>query len=298
LNDVINTATIVNTTASFRATITTAYADTGCTHILLRQSDAITVCLNNNAPSLTVSLPNHASITSVGAGTIEFPHLCTPLPVYIFSDETLEHSLLSISAFCNLGCTATFTHNSVTIEKDNHIVARADKLPHASLWRLELPSTPTATAHAAFALPSDKDFIAFAHATFGSPAISTFSKAIARGYISTFPRLSSRLLHAHPPNSNATAQGHLDQHRQGQDSTRSTPTVVTFTEDSTLPHPPQSQRNGIYTKCVTTTHTAHSDLTGRFPVVSRTGNQYLLVSVLDGYIPRRTYEIQTSYRVH
>ena len=28
----------------------------------------------------------------------------------------------------------------------------------------------------------------------------------------------------------------------------------------------------------------HSDLTGRFPVTSRNGAQYLFVSVLDGYI--------------
>ena len=242
--------------------------------------------INASTPPLTVSLPNHESITSIGAGFITFPHLSTTLAVYIFPDTTLEHSLLSISAFCNLGCTATFTHDAVTITKDSNIVATACKRSHETLWCIDVPTTfpPIAAANAAFALPSDKDFVAFAHAAFGRPAISTFSKAIARGYISTFPRLTSRLLHAHPPNALATAQGHLDQQRQGQDSTQPSSTVVTFATDNTIPNHPPSPRTSTYVKCITTSHTAHSDLTGRFPVVSRTGNQYLLVSVLDSYI--------------
>ena len=124
--------------------------------------------------------------------------------------------------------------------------------------------------------------MAFAHATFGSPAISTFEKAISRGYLSTFPLLSTRLLNAHPPLSQATAQGHLDQCRQGQDSTKSS--TVADSAPDIVDESSQQLRSHIFIKYITTTHTAHPDLTGRFPIISRTGNQYLLVSTLDGYI--------------
>ena len=127
--------------------------------------------------------------------------------------------------------------------------------------------------------------MAFAHAAFGSPAISTFEKAISRGYLSTFPRLSTRLLHAYPPQPQATAQGHLDQCRQGQDFTKSS--TVTDTIPDVADDNSQQLRLDVFIKCITTTHTAHSDLTGRFPIISRTGNQYILVSTLDGYIHAR-----------
>ena len=39
-----------------------------------------------------------------------------------------------------------------------------------------------------------------------------------------------------------------------------------------------------YTQVILASQTLHSDLTGRFPVTSRNGAQYLFVSVLDGYI--------------
>ena len=173
----------------------------------------------------------------------------------------------------------------MTIAKDTNIIITAGELSHETLWCIDVPTTFShiAHAHAAFTVPSDKAFIAFAHAAFGSPAISTFSRALARGYISTFPRLTSRLLDAHPPNALTTAQGHLDQHRQGQDSTQSRSTIVLPTNDA-LPDRPPPSRTSIYIQCITSSHTAHSDMTGKFPVVSRTGNQYLLVSVLDSYI--------------
>lgn len=278
--DVINPTLFPSVSYSLRANSSTAYADTGCTHILLRQCDATSAVLTAGVLLLTVNFPNNDHITSIGAGTMAFPYLSEPVPVYIFPDSTLQHSLLSVSAFCNLGCTATFTKHNVTIYLGSNIVAAASKPPIATLWQFHLPSSEYACAHAAFSLSSDKDFVAFAHATFGSPAISTFEKAISRGYLSTLRRLSTRLLAAHPPHSQATAQGHLDQGHQGQDSTEFS--TETNTAPDILDDPSQQLRSHVFIKCITT-HTAHSDITGRFPIISRTGNQYPLVSP-DGYI--------------
>ena len=43
-------------------------------------------------------------------------------------------------------------------------------------------------------------------------------------------------------------------------------------------------RGTIFTKTLALSHTAHSDLTGRFPVKALTGLEYVFISVLDGYI--------------
>ena len=98
------------------------------------------------------------------------------------------------------------------------------------------------------------------------------------------------MLAAHPPTSIATAKGHLDQQRQGQRSTHiplhmfdvdDSPTIddVIGTSD-----PVDNAATPAYTQIILASSTLHSDLTGRFPVTSRTGAQYMFVSVLDGYI--------------
>ena len=81
--------------------------------MLLRQCDAASAILTAGALPLTVTLPNNDCLTSIGAGTVAFPYLSEPFPVYIFPDSMLEHSLLSVSAFCNRGRFATFTKHNV-----------------------------------------------------------------------------------------------------------------------------------------------------------------------------------------
>ena len=72
-------------------------------------------------------------------------------------------------------------------------------------------------------MPSDKKYVKFTHASFGSPAISTLLRAIRKGYLLTLPRLTSALVCKHLPNTVATALGHLDRRRQGLDSTTAVP---------------------------------------------------------------------------
>ena len=57
-----------------------------------------------------------------------------------------------------------------------------------------------------------------------------------------------------------------------------------------------------YTQVILASHILHSDLTGRFPATSRTGAQYMFVSVLDGYIhvelmkTRHHHEYVSAYK--
>jgi hypothetical protein len=58
------------------------------------------------------------------------------------------------------------------------------------------------------------DFVAYSHASFGSPPDSSFAAALSKGYLGNFPRLTVNMFNANKPNSTATAKGHLDQKRQ------------------------------------------------------------------------------------
>jgi transposase len=102
------------------------------------------------------------------------------------------------------------------------------------------------------------------------------------------------------PNAMATAIGHLDRVRQRQYSTKPAyaPPQASIPITETSARPTDTSDNDtedndaveedeffdVYTKLVAASDINHSDLTGRFPTTSRRGNQYLLVSVWNGYV--------------
>ncbi len=152
-------------------------------------------------------------------------------------------------------------------------------------------------------LPSDRKFVQFTYASFGSPAISTYRRAIRKGYLSTIPRLTSALFGKHTPNSVATAMGHLDRRRQGLDSTKkvlrpptaSSPVIVvearTYEDDinNMSEEPPATSEvdTNVYTKLCAT---ADFDATGRLP-----GRYaYHLVSCYNGNIHVEAMQSRTS----
>ena len=145
------------------------------------------------------------------------------------------------------------------------------KLPTDHLWSIAAPlSTPI--ANAAHALTSDAEFVTFANAALGSPAICTLTQAVRQGYLHSYSGFTTAMLTAHRPNSTATAKGHLDQQQQGQRSTQ-IPLVMFDTDDNAddtdTASPTVSSSyttTPAYTQVILASHTLHSDLTGRFPV--------------------------------
>jgi len=159
-------------------------------------------------------------------------------------------------------------------------------------WQLPI-SAPIATANAVVSLPSDKHFVQFMHAAFGSPALSTFLKALRKNYLNTVPRLTSALVCAHPPHTLATALGHLDQCRSGLDSTSlrkhsiTTPAQADDVDDGDENNTTDDNttfiddKNLLFCKLHST---ADIDAAGRFPIQSLSKNEYQLLSYLNGYI--------------
>ena len=80
-----------------------------------------------------------------------------------------------------------------------------------SLWMFSPPYAPLrcqSVANAAMSILSDTTFVRFAHATLGSPCISSLLRALHAGYLDSFPRLTTQLVVQHPPHTIATAKGH------------------------------------------------------------------------------------------
>ena len=245
--------------------------------------------------SLSVQLPNGACIHAHSVGTLLLPNLPLPLVAYIFKDTALSPSLLSISELCKAGCLVQFTNANFIATYNGCTVVQQDRSSYDSLWHVTLPTVqPHACASAAqyHSIPSssstDESFVRFMHAAFGSPALSSFANAIRCKFIPSLPRLTSDILSANPPHTTPTALGHFDQTRQGQQSTKRFVSLFPDTEESTLetvsPIMDNSINNHAYIHVFVLTETMHSDLTGKFPVTSFSGMQYLIISVLDGYV--------------
>ena len=285
---VVDSRNVINTTTSKTNTNFTASAracaDTGSTHTILRQSDSGMVT-NIRSDTLSVQLPNGACIHAHSVGSLLLPNLPTPLTAYIFHDEDLSLSLLSISDLCKAGCLVKFTDGKFTVTHNGCIVADESKSESDTLWHLTLPpELPYASASAAqyHAIPTnsstDNSFVRLMHAAFGSPAISSFAHAIRHKYLPSLPRLTGDLLAANLPHTTPTALGHLDQVRQGQHSTKRFVPVFPDTADTileTVPSiPDTSINNHAYMHVFVLTETMHSDLTGKFSVTAFSGMQY------------------------
>ena len=243
-------------------------------------------------------IPNNQSLRSIAAGLLWLPHLFTPLRVYIFRDTDLRRSLFGLAPLCAQGCHVSFTNTTATVSHNGNIVLSGHRLDPQLLWTFNLPAAlgqtthSTASAHAAMSISSDAAFVRFVHATLGSPSNSTLLRALNAGYLNSFRRLTARLLPLHPPQSIATAKGHLNQHRQGLESTADHPSSPLVAS----PPDPVDSPHTVYVKTILASDTSHSDLTGRFPIQSTSGQQYLFISTMDGYIHAEPSTMQSTLK--
>ena len=114
-----------------------------------------------------------------------------------------------------LACSDIGSTNLLIRQSDAYGVIPAP--PTDKLWSAQLPTTnitPSPLQCNATRIHSDADFVSF-----GSPAYSIFINAVRKGYLNSWPRLTSTIVSAHPANTLAAAKGHPNQHRQGIDST-------------------------------------------------------------------------------
>ena len=261
-------------------------ADTGASGNYIRLKDAI--ILKNKKLTKTgpkVRLPNNSVITSTTEGYLPFNNLPkNATQAHIFPDIK-SASLLSIGQLCDSNCTAIFTKTDLTVLNEAHDpVLNGIRNSNDGLWDIALnqPDTSTITqpSHKALnaVLRLDKtssELALFLHAAAGYPTKTTLITAINKGYFSTWPGLTAQLIKKYLPTSVPTIKGHIKQEQQNLRSTQ--PSTVIKIEPDIIPQSTNKDHNCFFTITTKESGTTYSDLTGRYPITSSRGNQYIII---------------------
>ena len=121
------------------------------------------------------------------------------------------------------------------------------------------------------------NIITYHHQSVWNPTVKAWTRAIDKGYFSTFPGLTSQAVQKHLCPSIATAKGHMTKERQNIRSTKEQHHIMTGEPSNKNS---EAQTNMATFKTVDfkkETGIIATDQTGRFPVRVSSGNQYLMV---------------------
>ncbi len=245
-----------------------------------------------------MSLPNGDIITSVATGELHLSDAIEPITAHVFPDNVLNRTLLSVADICASGCTTTFTNTDMIVTHNGTTVLHNTKAPMDKLWPISLPpglpvghraaDNNTSGIHNVVRHQHIADFVAYAHASLCSPSLESLAKALRAGFLGNFPRLTSKMLADNQPASMATAKGHLNRNRQSQRHRARAPstaqTVWTAMPDTNVDDTPLDTGSVVQSIVMSLPQRNNSDATGKVPVCSSTGNNYILVSVFNSYI--------------
>ena len=144
------------------------------------------------------------------------------------------------------------------------------------MWPVHLATTqqliPTPTHQSANNFMEERtkpDPVQWYHITLLSTVKQTPIQAIKKGYLSTWTNLTIYLINKHLPPSMATAKGHMHQTRKNINyNKQQDPTKL-----EKPPMSPLAQRtNTVFTKVIYHKIQTATNLTGKFPVTSNSGN--------------------------
>ena len=167
-----------------------------------------------------------------------------------------------------------FWQSTCTIQQPNgHTLQGHRDSTTSGLWTVPIPAA-AATLPATATGTTAAQMVAFAHDSLFSPTLSTLQQALRQGILPDLPGLSTATLKKHPPSLHTTQQGHLDNKRMHQN-----PTPAPVPDDPFPLQPePNEQSNACFIAAVQPKHIIYSDQTGRLPITSSQGNQYLVVA--------------------
>jgi hypothetical protein len=257
---------------------TTAIADTGASDFYVTPSAPV-INIDPTAPKVTVG--DAAGTLHRSAAKADIQLQVPDCTANIM--PTFQHNLLGIGKFCDKDCTVVFDKSAVTVfAKDGSSLLQGWRDPDgAKLWRFSLlpdqVSTPawaltTPLALNAHDLPSVGALVHYLHAAAGFPVKSTWLAAIKSGNYASWPGLTYANASKYCPDSDETIKGHLTQVRQGIRSTK--PKAPSQPAQPAPPATPSKEMH-IWTEPISKLFT---DDMGRFPVRSRSGNQYIMLA--------------------
>eukprot|EP00804_Cyclotella_cryptica_P006024 CCRYP_000276-RA/>CCRYP_000276-RA protein AED:0.08 eAED:0.08 QI:0/0/0/0.66/1/1/3/0/1069 len=238
--------------------------------------------LNPSAPAATVT---------DAAGKQHFSSTQAKILLYL-PDRTakimpsFQHNLMGIGKLCDNNCRVVFDKTTVTVfANDGSTLLQGWREQQGDkLWRFSLiPNqqvSPDWGSQAPMALnardlPSVGALVHYLHAAAGFPVKETWLAAIKAGNYASWPGLTHANASKYCPSCNETIKGHLTQVRQGIRSTKPKPPQATAPTIPSLIPPAASKELHLWDKPISKLFT---DDMGRFPVRSRSVNQYLMLA--------------------
>ena len=230
-------------------------------------------------------MPNHTSIQATHTAELAIPEL----PAFAKESHLFPHfasgSLCAIGPLCDAGCTAIFTKTRLYIIYKTKVILTGTRQA-SRLWTIDPLSTThennnTVSPHSinsAIDTPTLANRIKFMHASLFIPPFDTWRNAIQKGFLKTFPRITPEQLRKIKNTSEATVKGHIIYRKQNLRSTKTTYHSPNFLHNAVTPAPTTTKRDrDTYLACLPITGQVFPDQTGRFPISSASGNQYLFI---------------------
>lgn len=253
--------------------------DSGCSQHFLQNIHPSTENKQLATP-ISVTLPNGTTLTATHSTNLQLKNMPESATHALILPTLQQYSLLSISQFCAVGCIDTFTNSKVTITHKNSIILTGIKSSKDGLYYTALPGTsnnshppPTLNMQQSainslsnLISHSPKELINLYHATCFSPNKNTWIEAIRKGFFIGWPGLTTKAVQQHLTQSVPSTKGHMKQAPKNYRPTNSINHLATTNDQPTSTF-----------KVLHFSGQTYSDLTGRFPVQSSSGNNYLLV---------------------
>ena len=217
-------------TASDKATV----ADTGATgHFFEHQHQHNLIHTNIPLKKITavkngikVVLPNNNTMQATHEALLDIPQLPEKARRTHLFPYLASGSLLSIGQLCDAGCTALFDKYKLYIFFNGKIILQGTR-QKSKLWTMD--QTTHHSVNAVIDAPTIAERIEFYSRSLFSPTLSTLAQAIKAGYLSSFPRITTKQLRRWPPNPTATVKGHMHAQRSNLRSTKQTSNNMTLT---------------------------------------------------------------------
>ena len=266
---------------------TYAKGDSGATNHYFTQKDAKYLSnLQSTTMGPTVQLPNADCISTTAKGTLPLKAKLPASATTTYVLPQLQTSLISLGQLADAGCHICLDKNTLKVFRNFKRILTGHRNKSDGLWDIPLlPQNGNVTKtfspylHKSNVIIPKRTNIStllqYMHASLFSPTKSTLLKAIHNGNFIGWPGLTTNNVSKFLHETTATALGHMDQERQGLQSTKS----PHYQHDCFFPTKANKPTNEIIATIIDfkKAHTAYFDLMGAFPYISSRGNQYILL---------------------
>ena len=269
--------------------------DSGTTDHFLTVSSS---CKNvrDTTHHINIIIPNGNNMTSTQECDIDWPDLPPAARTGRIVPSLRRQALISVVKLTDAGCDVIFRKNCCIVFHNGNLVLWGVKCPYTKLWLVPLTAKRNRSYHqqrpskqmvmnSMQHITSQKNLIDYLHQCFFSPTKTTLLKAIKNNNLVGVPGLTEENVNKYLKPSVATLKGHLHRTRKNLRSTRATHkqdmNEQILSNLDLNPHEEPNARCEIFCYAALANEikgTIYTDLTGRFPIRSYKGNQYIFLT--------------------